>query len=284
MGCVPSFLFKPEDFKDIPFYDESINEKKQCTITVHKDLEANSYMVIPPRLMTTFRNRQARVSKAFPEPLNELICSFKSIEKGISRLKAKSDKDLIERKGKGQLTYLKMIKWEKTLLDEINARGLKKAGFQELEIWNFVYFIVCTMTRLEQKRLPIDRLSFEDIVIFDKKFQLLYRPMFSQTQILSSTKEAKSHNREFFQEHFKQFKALILCLSLMTVPLETVLKIFDMEESREIFTKLHEIVWVKFYPKDTKSKRRINSLFNFRGQGQNQKVPFEARKSGYVLQ
>lgn len=259
MGCVPSFLFNPDEFKDIPFYNENYSKKNGRIITLHQNMKALSYMVISAKLASTFRNRRARMNKAFQEPLNELVIVFDSIETGIPRLKAKSDKHRIEVRGKAQLTYLKINAWEKTLIEEINARALKKTGFQELEVWNLVYFLVSVLTRLEQKRFAIDRVSFEDIVIQDKKFKYLYRPLYSQSQILLTTTEGRNHNKKHFQELFKQFKAMILFMCLIVIPLNKIMEIFDMPESKNIFTRLHEIVWVKFYPKDTKSRSRVDN-------------------------
>ena len=205
------------------------------------------------KLTTTFKNRQSRMQKAFPVPLDELIILFESIETNIPRIKAISDKGKIENTGKSQLTYLKMPLWDKTLSEEINARALKNASFQELEIWNFIYFMVTSLARLEQKKFAIDRVSFDDVLIVQKKFRYFYRPLFSQKHVLKTTTEGKQHNKTHFPELFKQFKALVLFIGLMSVPLDKIFQIFEMDESKEILTKLHEILWVKYYPTDAKS-------------------------------
>jgi hypothetical protein len=253
MGCAPSFLFKHDDFKEIPFYNERVSPTNGKSVSFHKDMSAYTYKIISPKLITTFNNRRSRVEKAFPEILSELILIFESIETDIPRVKSVSDKKKIETKGKNQLTYLKIKTWDKTLTEEINARALKKAGFHELEVWNFIYFLVCVLTRLEQKKFAIDRVSFDDIVIQEKKFRYLYQPIFAQDKILLTTKEGKQHNRDNFPELYKQFKAILVFISLMVMPLDKILSVFDMEESKEIFTRLHEIIWVKYYPNETKS-------------------------------
>ena len=277
MGCVPSFLFDSNEFKDIPFYNESFSKNSGITVSLHQNMEAFTYQTISPKMVTSFRNRQSRMKKAFPSPLHDLIFLFESIESGIPRVKAVSDKSKIESSGRGKLTYLKMPHWDKTLTEEINARALKKADFQELEIWNFIYFLVCSLTRLEQKKFAIDRVSFDDVLIVKKKFKYFYRPLYSQKKILKTTSEGKIHNKHNFPELFKQFKALLLFIGLMVVPLDKILTIFDMDNSKEIFTKLHEILWVKYYPRDAKSTILIS-----RSQRKKQTISFKIRKCRYV--
>ena len=263
MGCVPSFLFDPKALENIPYYSESKTELLGHSITVTKEtMENNLYIIINPSLIKTIENRKARILKSFRDPLQELMMVFESIEKEATRVKAQSDQKPINQ---NSLWYIKFRNWDKTLSDEINARVLKKARFEELELWNLLYFATCVFATMEATGLPIDRIFTDDFVIIDKKFRYFYQAMTNQKEIMMTEDQARQHNQMNFQTHFLQLMGLLLFMSFLTVPMSIIYNILQREEKerKEIVSRLHEMFWAKYYPAYTKSESttRVRALF-----------------------
>lgn len=73
--------------------------------------------------------------------------------------------------------------FDKDLEDDISVKALKNRIYDDIEIWNIIYFTVFLFACFEDNGLPICELERSNYLIFKRKLKYFYKELFTDTPI-----------------------------------------------------------------------------------------------------
>ena len=90
--------------------------------------------------------------------------------------------------------------------DDISVKALKNRIYDDIEVWNIIYFSIFTFACLEENHLPIGQISWQNFLILSRKLKYFYGPLYDTEKIVL---EQDSH---LFEKHWIEYVLFILSI------------------------------------------------------------------------